>query len=441
MSASPSTSVTPLPGASIRDRVTQRPSRRARSLLESIGRRMIHRAIAQIRWGHIRLLDGDRGVESVSPVSPGEPSVVLRVLDPHFYSAAAFGGSVGIAEAYMDGLWETDDLPALIEIMTVNLSAMESLSTTIAAALAPFSRFAYRLERNTRGGSRRNIVAHYDLGNDFFALFLDPTMTYSCAIFENGATTLEQAQLEKIDRACRKLELKPVHHLLEIGTGWGALAVHAARHYGCRVTTTTVSDAQYDYATSRVREAGLSGQITVVKRDYRDLVGQFDRVVSIEMIEAVGRAYLPTYFETCSRCLKPDGAALIQAIVIRDQYFEQAARRRDFLKKYIFPGSCLPSVKAMLDAVSARTDLRLWHLEDIGPHYQTTLHLWNEAFQGRLDAARAMGCDERFIRTWEYYFAYCEGAFRARHVGDVQMLLTKPMCRIKPSGERTAGRA
>lgn len=441
MPASSSSSPLAAPPRSIRDRAAQLPRVRSLSMLERLGRRMLERAMHRIQWGSVTLIDARGTIRSPHDArGRGEPSVLVRVVDPHFYSAASFGGSVGIAEAYMAGMWETDDLPGLIEVMTVNLSAMASLSTMLASALAPLSRLAYRLERNTRGGSQRNIHAHYDLGNEFFALFLDPTMTYSCGIFENGATSLEEAQLEKIDRACRKLELGPEHHLLEIGTGWGALALHAASRYGCRVTTTTVSEAQFGYASQRVREAGLADRITIVKQDYRDLSGSFDRVVSIEMIEAVGREYLPTYFEVVSRCLKADGAALIQAIVIRDQFFEGAARRRDFLKKYIFPGSCLPSVKTMLDAVNRRTDLRMWHLEDIGPHYVTTLARWREAFMARLDEARQLGCDDRFIRMWEYYFAYCEGAFRARHVGDVQMLLTKPLCRVAPSGEKASGR-
>jgi cyclopropane-fatty-acyl-phospholipid synthase len=373
----------------------------------------------------------------------GAPAVTLRVLDPRFYVSAAFGGSLGVAEAFIDGFWDTDDLAGLIEIATVNMAAMESLEGPVARLLAPLSRAAYWLERNTRSGSRRNIVAHYDLGNEFFSLFLDPTMTYSCAVFENGAATLEQAQQEKIDRACRKLSLRPGDHLLEIGTGWGALAIHAARRYGCRVTTTTISDEQHRFARARVREAGLDERITVLKRDYRDLPGsgRYDRLVSIEMIEAVGREHLGDFFDVCSVCLKPDGAALIQAIVIRDQFFEGASRRRDFLKKYIFPGSCLPSVAAMSSAVKDRTDLRVWHLEDIGPHYAATLGLWRDSFRHRIDDVRRMGFDDRFIRMWEYYLGYCEGAFRARHVGDVQVLLTKPLCRIPPAGQIAAGRS
>lgn len=442
------TTVPPLPSPvvdrpSIRDRAAG-AAVRAPGLLESLGRRLVRTTLARMKHGRVRLIDRHGLVEAESAVDPARlPVVTVRVLDPRFYAAAAFGGSLGIAEAYIDGAWETDDLAGLIEIITVNLSAMESLEGWLAGLCTPLSRAAYWLERNTRAGSRRNIVAHYDLGNEFFSLFLDHTMTYSCAVFENGADSLEQAQREKIDRACRKLDLRPTDHLLEIGTGWGALAIHAASRFGCRVTTTTISDEQHRFAERRVREAGLRDRVTILKRDYRDLqaVGQFDKLVSVEMIEAVGRNHLGTFFEVCSKCLRPDGAALVQAIVIRDQFFEAASRRRDFLKKYIFPGSCLPSVAAMIGEVNARTDLRTWHLEDIGPHYVTTLRLWRDAFMNRLEDVRRLGFDDRFIRMWLFYLAYCEGAFRARHVGDVQWLLTKPLCRFAAAGERAAGQA
>ena len=282
------------------------------------------------------------------------------------------------------------------------------------------------LRRNTVGGSRRNIRAHYDLSNEFFGLFLDPSMTYSCAIFENGAETLEAAQVEKIDRACRKLELKPTDHLLEIGTGWGAMSLHAATKYGCRVMTTTISDRQHEMAERRIQEAGLQDRITLLKEDYRNLTGQYDKLVSIEMVEAVGAGNIDGYFKQCAALLKPDGAALVQAIVIRDKFFKSAARSNDFLKEYIFPGSCLLSVQRIVEAVAKKTDLRVWEMRDFGAHYVRTLSIWRERYMSRLDEVRAMGYDERFVRMWEYYLAYCEGAFRARHVGDVQVLLTKP---------------
>ncbi|MDX2132696.1 MAG: cyclopropane-fatty-acyl-phospholipid synthase family protein [Planctomycetota bacterium] len=403
------------------------PTRRPRAL-ESLGRRIVRDAMSRLRHGRLRVVEGETTSVFGQAEAPA-PEVTVRVLDPEFYAAAAFGGSVGIAEAYIDGAWETDDLAGLVELVTRNDEAMEDLEGPMARALGVFSRGVYWLERNTRAGSRRNIVAHYDLGNEFFSLFLDPSMTYSCAIFEPGATSLEDAQREKIDRACRKLALGPDDRLLEIGTGWGALALHAATRYGCRVTTTTISDEQHRLTTARVREAGLHDRVTVLACDYRDLparfAGSFDKLVSIEMIEAVGQAYLGTFFDVCARCLTPEGTALIQSIVIRDRYFERAASRRDFLKKYIFPGSCLPSVSVMLEALRSHADLEVTHLESIGPHYATTLRMWREAFLGRLDDVRRLGYDERFVRMWEYYLAYCEGAFRAGHVGNVQIVLDK----------------
>lgn len=408
-------------------------------VLSTLGRRIAARALERLNWGSVRIV-GEQG-DVLVEAGVGEPSAVIRVKDEGLFAAIAFGGGVGVAEAYIDGLWETDDLSRLVEIFTVNMGALCRIEGPIALALRPLTRAAYWMERNTRAGSRRNILAHYDLGDDFFSLFLDPSMSYSSGIFENGAETLEEAQREKIDRACRRLRLSPGEHLLEIGSGWGALALHAARRYACRVTTTTVSEAQHRYVTDLVYSAGLKDRITVLKKDYRDLAGSFDKLVSIEMAEAVGRENHGRYFETCSRLLKPEGAALFQAIVIRDQFFEAAARRRDFLKKYIFPGSCLLGVRAMLDTVADRTDLRLWNLEDIGPHYATTLSMWRRAFRARLTEVRGLGYDERFIRMWDYYLAYCEGAFRARHVGDVQALFVKPMCRFPSPGDEESRRA
>jgi cyclopropane-fatty-acyl-phospholipid synthase len=438
MPADPPSLVTP---ESIRHRALRASDHRALRPLEAVGRRIVRAALSGISTGGVHLRDArDQSLHASPCRDLSLPIVEVTILDPSFYSAAAFGGSVGIAEAYIDGAWACSDLAALIEIITVNADAMERLEGPLARVFAPVSRLAYWLERNTRSGSRRNIQAHYDLGNEFFSLFLDPSLTYSCAIFENGASTLEAAQREKIDRACRKLDLQPTDHLLEIGTGWGALAIHAASNYGCRVTTTTISDEQYRLASARVREAGLADRVVVLKRDYRDLPmpypATFDKLVSIEMIEAVGREHLGEFFQACSACLKPTGAALIQSIVIRDRYFERAARRRDFLKKYIFPGSCLPGVSVMLNEIRDRSDLRLWHLEDIGPHYATTLKVWREAFLARLDDVRRLGFEDRFIRMWEYYLAYCEGAFRARHVGDVQMLLTMPRSTLAPASPR-----
>jgi cyclopropane-fatty-acyl-phospholipid synthase len=295
-----------------------------------------------------------------------------------------------------------------------------------ARLMAPLRRGLHWLNRNTRAGSRRNIVSHYDLGNDFFALFLDESMTYSAAVFEHPGQSLRDAQVTKIDRICRKLALQPSDHLLEIGSGWGALAIHAAREYGCKVTTTTLSPAQHALALERIRTAGVADRVEILLTDYRDLHGQYDKLVSIEMIEAVGHQFYDTYFRQVGRLLKPDGMALIQAITIADQRFEAARRSVDFIQRHIFPGSTIPSVTAMTQSFTRASDLRLFHLEDIGPHYATTLRLWGEQFNTQRQRIRALGYPEWFCRLWDFYFSYCEGGFAERVLGNAQMLLVKP---------------
>ncbi|HWP88560.1 MAG TPA: cyclopropane-fatty-acyl-phospholipid synthase family protein, partial [Burkholderiales bacterium] len=290
--------------------------------------------------------------------------------------------------------------------------------------------------RNTHTGSRRNIAAHYDLGNDFFRVFLDPTMMYSSAVFERADMTLEEASVAKLDRICRKLDLKPTDNVLEIGTGWGGFALHAAKLYGCRVTTTTLSRNQFQLARQRVDEANLSAQITVLLEDYRDLTGSYDKLVSIEMIEAVGHHFYDTYFGQCSDLLKPDGLMLLQAITIADQRYDAARRSVDFIQRHIFPGSCIPSVTVMSDAIARLTDMKLFHLEDIGPHYATTLERWRDNLFANIAEVHALGYPTEFIRMWEFYLCYCEGGFIERAIGVVQMLLVKPGARphsITPS--------
>lgn len=408
------------------------------SALGHLGRRLVLQALSRMTIGRVEI--HDQGDVRAGGTDGREGRVRVEVLDPAFYGAVAFGGSVGAGEAYMDGMWTCDDLPRLIELMTLNEDAAVSLDSLGARFAGLISRFAHRLRRNTRAGSGRNIRAHYDLGDEFFSLFLDRTMMYSCAVFDDPSWSLEQAQREKMDRACRRLDLSPRDHLLEIGAGWGGLALHAAREYGCRVTTTTISERQYAAATSRVRGAVLEGRVTVLKQDYRDLTGVFDKLVSIEMIEAVGADHLDTYFAKCSSLLRPEGMMLLQAITMRDQRYADAVRRVDFLKKHIFPGSFLPSISAMTDSIRRTTDMGVYHLEDIGAHYVTTLQHWRAAYLERLDAVRAMGYPETFVRMWDFYLAYCEGVFRSRRTSDVQMLLTKPRCRRAPLGAIIPGR-
>jgi cyclopropane-fatty-acyl-phospholipid synthase len=352
--------------------------------------------------------------------------VTIHVHDARFYGDIAFGGSVGAGEAYMLGYWTTDNLTYLIRLMVLNQRVMDTLEGGMAWLARPFLKLLHHANRNTQDGSRRNIAAHYDLGNEMFQLFLDPTMMYSSAIFDSPDMTLEQASVAKLDRICRKLELKPDDHVLEIGTGWGGFALHAARHYGCRVTTTTISQAQFDLASARVQHAGMQDNIKILLSDYRDLQGKFDKLVSIEMIEAVGHAFYDSYFRKCGELLKPDGMFLLQGITIADQRYESAKDSVDFIQRYIFPGSCIPSVTALLNSVTRASDMRLFNLEDIGPHYARTLAEWRKNFFQNIEQVRALGYSEEFIRMWEFYLCYCEGGFEERALGDVHMLLVKP---------------
>jgi cyclopropane-fatty-acyl-phospholipid synthase len=309
---------------------------------------------------------------------------------------------------------------------------MDHLESGMARFGGVLLKLAHWYRRNTRAGSQRNIHAHYDLGNELFQLFLDPTMMYSSAVFPRPDASLEEASLHKLDLVCRKLDLRPDDHLLEIGTGWGGLALHAARNFGCRVTTTTISRNQFDFATGRVRGAGLGDRVKVLARDYRDLTGTFDKLVSIEMIEAVGHRFLDGYFRICSERLKPAGRMLLQAIVIADRNFEQARRSVDFIQKYIFPGGALSSCGALLSSVSRTTDLQLAGFQDIGLDYARTLRIWRERFLGRLRDVQRLGYPDDFVRMWEWYLAYCEGGFRERAISAVQVVFDKPECRLPP---------
>ncbi|MCA9509411.1 MAG: class I SAM-dependent methyltransferase [Myxococcales bacterium] len=350
----------------------------------------------------------------------------VRVHDSAFYRQLGLNGSVGAGEAYMDGLWDCDDLVALTRILVRNRDHLDAMET----GLARFGGWAMRgwsaLMRNTRRGSRRNIAAHYDLGDALFERMLDPTMTYSSAVFPAPDATLEEAQVEKMDRLCRRLALAPGQRVLEIGTGWGGFALHAAGRHGARVTTTTVSRAQYEGARARFARDPAGRRIELLLRDYRDLAGTYDRLVSIEMIEAVGDAFLDGYLRACSERLAPDGAMALQAIVIGDQGYEAARRHVDFIKQYVFPGGCLPSVERIARGVARATDLRFVALEDIGAHYAETLRRWRARFDAAEPELRELGFDDAFLRTWRYYLAYCEAGFEERHIGCVQIVLAKP---------------
>ena len=402
---------------------------RTPTALESLARRVVRARLESLRNGQIVVTENGRH-ESFGAVTDDLPlTVQLTVNDPRFYSDIAFGGAVGAGESYIHGCWSCDELTTLVRILVKNRDVLLGMDGGTAYLTKPLQKLFHRLTRNTRDGSRRNIAAHYDLGNDFYALWLDRRMMYSSAIFQHADMSLELAAVAKLDRICRKLDLGPGDHVLEIGTGWGGFAIYAAENYGCRVTTTTISKQQHDYARDAIAKAGLQDRITLLQSDYRDLEGQYDKLVSIEMIEAVGHEYHDTYFGKCCELLKRDGLMLLQAITIADQHYERAKNTVDFIKRYIFPGGCLTSVTAMSDTLTRVTDMRIVDLEDIGPHYATTLQRWRERFFDNIDAIRGMGFSEEFIRMWHYYLCYCEGGFLERAIGNVQMLMMRPDAR------------
>jgi len=401
-------------------------------LLERVARKLVLRRLANLHPGQLTLHDLHGKYVLGKTASGTDLKAAIDVIDQRFYSEVALGGAVGAAEAYMQGFWTCDDLTALVRLLVRNRNVLDSMESGIARLAAPLRRILHRINRNTRAGSRRNISAHYDLGNDFFRLWLDDTMMYSGAVFEEPGMSLYEASVAKLERICRKLQLSPQDHVLEIGTGWGGFALHAASRYGCRVTTTTISREQYEYARQRIEAAGLADRVTLLLQDYRDLEGQYDKLVSIEMIEAVGHEYLDTYFAKCAELLKPEGMMLLQAITIADQRYHAALKSVDFIQRYIFPGGFLPSTTAMLHAVTKSSDMRLYHLEDIGAHYAQTLKCWRESFTRQVRKVRAMGYSDSFLRMWNYYYCYCEGAFLERAIGNVQMLLVRPDCRREP---------
>ena len=400
--------------------------------LDKLARRIVLSRLEKLQEGQVVVTENGKHMPFGRLTEDFPLSIPLRVLDPKFYSAIAFGGSVGAGEAYMHGYWACSELGDLLRILLRNREVLEQMDSGLALLSSPLKKLLHTLNKNSHKGSRRNIAAHYDLGNDFYELWLDPKMMYSCAYFETPDTTLDDAATEKLDRICRKLELSEDDSVVEIGTGWGGFAIHAARHYGCHVTTTTISQQQYDYAKQAIVNSGLEDKITLLFQDYRDLEGRFDKLVSVEMIEAVGHEFHDTYFRKCCELLKPDGQMLLQAITIADQRYDSYKTRVDFIKRYIFPGGCLTSVTDMCDTMTRHTDMRAIHLEDIGPHYATTLRHWHDRFVARIDEVRELGYSDAFIRMWQFYLCYCESAFIERAIGNVQMLI------VRPGGRRTS---
>jgi cyclopropane-fatty-acyl-phospholipid synthase len=339
-------------------------------------------------------------------------------VDPRFYRSVALRGTVGAGEAYMEGWWNCSDLVSLVQVLAADSEAVQNLDRGLSRLARPALKLFHGLRPNSRAGSRRNIGAHYDLGNGFFELLLDPSMTYSCGLFEHGAATMEEASTAKLESACRALDLSP---------GWGSFAIHAGRTRGCHVRSVTLSREQCELARRRVHEAGLAELVEVDLRDYRDVTGSYDKLVSIEMIEAVGRRNLDAFFRICSERLRSAGAMFLQAIIVSDADFAHSRSNVDFIKRHIFPGGQLVSVAAVRDSLERTTDLRLSQLRDITPHYAKTLACWRGRMAENLDRMRGLGLPDRFLRMWEFYLSYCEGAFLERANGVVQMLLTKPL--------------
>lgn len=395
----------------------------------------VFRRLAALEQGALVIVDGEerRVFGRTTDGCPLRATVTIH--DWRTYADVALGGTVGAGESYRRGRWSCDDLTALVRLFVRNRSLLDGMEGGLAVASRPLRKAIHWLHRNTKAGSRKNVAAHYDLGNEFFALMLDETMMYSCAYFERPEATLAEASRAKNDRICRKLLVSPGDHVLEIGGGWGGFALHAALQYGCRVTTTTISRRQFDLAVRRVNEAGLDGRVTVLLTDYRDLPSlgrRFDKLVSIEMIEAVGRRYVETFFDVCSRMLKPDGLMLIQGITINEAFYERAKRSVDFIQHCVFPGSCIPSVSALTQASAKAGRLTLVHLEDIGMHYVPTLRAWRANVTRASSRMLALGYPSDFLRLWDFYLAYCEGGFLERSISNAHFLFAKPQWRATP---------
>ncbi|WP_165855062.1 SAM-dependent methyltransferase [Marinobacter sp. JSM 1782161] len=397
-----------------------------RSLTSGLARRLVTGQFEQLKAGTLRVSEAGQPDAVFGDGDSQYPEAEIRIHDASTWRDLLTGGSIGAAESYVAGDWTSPDLTALLRFFTRNIDRMNAFEDRFSWISKPALKGLHWLNRNSRTGSRKNIEAHYDLGNALFETFLDPTLMYSSAIYPDEAATLDEAAVFKLDRICRKLDLKPGDRVLEIGTGWGGFAIHAATHYGCHVTTTTISHEQHELARGRIEAKGLSDRITLLFDDYRDLTGQYDKLVSIEMIEAVGPQFLDSYFAQISDRLKPGGEALIQAINMPEQRYERALRNVDFIQRYIFPGSFIPSFGAMLGSVRNGTELVLTQVEDFGLHYARTLHDWRERFMDARRQIRELGYDDRFIRLWDFYFSYCEAGFSERAIGVAHVQFTKP---------------
>ena len=396
------------------------------AMFDRLARNLVARQLQRLEHGRLIVRDSGRERLYGGRSDREDLTAVVDVLDSSAYSDVAFGGTIGAGEAYMRGTWRADDLVAVVRILLRNRTVLDSMDQGTARLTRPLQNLIHRLNRNTRAGARRNISAHYDLGNDFFSLWLDETMMYSSAVFADASDDLADAQRHRLDAICDKLDLTPDDHVLEIGTGWGGLAMHLAKHRGCRVTTTTISRSQYELARQRIDAASLGGRVRLLLDDYRDLTGRYDKLVSIEMVEAIGHKQLETYFGKCADLLRPGGRMLIQAITTNDRQHELLKKEVDFIQRYIFPGGCLPSITAIAAAIGRTSDMLITGLEDIGRHYALTLSHWRANFMTQLEEIRALGYSDEFIRMWEFYLTYCEGGFRERAISDVLLVAEKP---------------
>jgi cyclopropane-fatty-acyl-phospholipid synthase len=400
---------------------TRRPA-----LLDVVARDLVIRQLRRLTTDRLTLVHAGETLEFGQSAESAELHAHAEILDASAFRDVAFGGTVGAGEAYMQGTWRSNDLVGLVRLLLRNREVLNGMDEGTARLTRPLLQLFHRLNKNSRSGARRNIAAHYDLGNEFFAEWLDESMMYSSAIFADDSMTLAEAQQHRLAVVCDKLRLTDRDHLVEIGTGWGGLALFAAKQRGCRVTTTTISRQQYEMARKRVAEAGLADRVHVLFNDYRDLTGSFDKLVSIEMIEAIGSRQYERYFAKCNELLRPGGRMLIQAITIDETQYAVALREVDFIQRYIFPGGCLPSLSVMVDSIARMTNLAITSVDDIGRHYATTLLHWRKNFIDRLDRIRNMGYSEEFIRMWEFYLTYCEGGFAERAISDVHLVAEKP---------------
>ena len=387
-------------------------------------RSILLKKLKGIRFGRLIIVDGSSTF--VYGDKDSEFQATITVTSQEFYVFLGSGGTLGAAEAYTAGYWFADNLVSLVQIIIKNKKIMQNLESGFARLANPFNKIIHKRRQNSIEGSKKNILAHYDLSNEFYQLWLDSTMTYSCGVFLNDDSSMKEASIEKLDRFCRKLKLTKDDKVLEIGTGWGSFALHAAKNYGCHVTTTTISDKQFGYVSDLINKEGLSSQIALLNSDYRELEGSFDKIISIEMIEAVGPQHIPGFFDKVSTLLRPSGLMALQGITYNDPDFETYKNSVDFIRKYIFPGGCLVSVSQIKESIKAKTDLTLVDLEDITQHYARTIKHWRQDFLKSLPEIRSLGFSESFIRIWEFYLVYCEAGFLENLIGDFQFVFAKP---------------